>query len=430
MTMPTAVQGKKRSLQAELRETRARLAELEATLNAIRSGEVDAVVVEGPEGSRVFTLETSEEPYRILAERMNEGAATLTADGTILFCNARLAEMLGMAMEQVAGSTLFRLLGSESQVSELLAEATKNDVRAEAQLLRRDGSPVPVQLSLTQIPLAGEDGLCLVATDLSVQKRVEEEVRRLNAGLEEEVNQRTAELQTSNKELEAFTYAVAHDLRAPLRHIHAFSDMLASDAESKLSTEGKHFVECILTGTTRMEILLEALLNLSRLGRQPINRRRLELKQLVQGVIDDLATETTNRKIEWQIGELPAVSCDPELMRIVYTNLLSNAVKFTRKQERAVIEIGQQTSEEKVLLFVRDNGAGFDMRYADKLFGVFQRLHQQRDFEGTGIGLATVNRILHRHGGKIWAQSEPGKGATFYFTFEGAEARKAAAASD
>lgn len=428
--MPVAAQGKRRNLQAELRETQAHIAELEATLNAIRRGEVDAVVVEGPQGSRVFTLETSDEPYRILAERMNEGAATLTADGTILFCNARLAKMLDMPMEQVAGSTLFKLLASQSQAGEVLAEAAKNDVRAEAQLLRRDGSVAPVQLSVTQIPLAGNDGLCLVVTDLSAQKRVEEEVRRLNAELEAKVNQRTAELQTSNKELEAFTYAVAHDLRAPLRHIHAFSDMLACDAESKLSSEGKHFVECILAGTARMEILLEALLNLSRLGRQPVNCTNVDLKHLVHEVIDDLASETANRKIEWRVTELPAVSCDRELMRIVYTNLLSNAVKFTRKQPKAVIEIGQQTSEGRVLLFVRDNGAGFDMRYADKLFGVFQRLHQERDFEGTGIGLATVTRILHRHGGKIWTQSEPGKGAAFYFTFEGAEARKTAAAGE
>jgi len=206
--------------------------------------------------------------------------------------------------------------------------------------------------------------------------------------------------------------------------------MLACDAESKLSSEGKHFVECILAGTARMEILLEALLNLSRLGRQPVNCTNVDLKHLVHEVIDDLASETANRKIEWRVTELPAVSCDRELMRIVYTNLLSNAVKFTRKQPKAVIEIGQQTSEGRVLLFVRDNGAGFDMRYADKLFGVFQRLHQERDFEGTGIGLATVTRILHRHGGKIWTQSEPGKGAAFYFTFEGAEARKTAAAGE
>ena len=428
--MPVATKGKKRNLQAELRKTQARLAELEATLNAIRSGEVDGVVVDGPQGSRVFTLQTSEEPYRILAERMNEGAATLTADGTILFCNARLAEMLGMAMEQVVGSTLFRLLASESHMRELLAEAGNSDVRAEAQLLRKDGSVVPVQVSLTRIPLSENDGLCLVATDLSGQKRVEEEVRRLNAQLEEKVNQRTAELQTSNKELEAFTYAVAHDLRAPLRHIHAFSDMLTSDADSKLSSEGKHFVECILTGTTRMETLLEALLKLSRLGRQPINRRKLELGGLVGDVIKELTTETADRKIEWRIGALPTVSCDVELMRIVYTNLLSNAVKFTRKQSQTIVQVGEEQYEGRILLFVRDNGVGFDMRYADKLFGVFQRLHQERDFEGTGIGLATVHRILHKHGGKIWAQSEPGKGATFYFTFEGAEARKTAAASD
>ena len=211
---------------------------------------------------------------------------------------------------------------------------------------------------------------------------------------------RTSELLALNKELESFSYAVAHDLRAPLRHIHGFSDLLLHDGASTLSAESQHWLKCVLDGTGRMGKLLEDLLNLSRLGRQTVNRRRVGLKNLVQEVIDDLAPESANRLIEWKVGDLPATDCDPALARIVFANLLSNAVKFTRPRTTAVIEIGETVRNGERVLFVRDNGAGFDMKYVDKLFGVFQRLHLEKDFEGTGVGLATVQRILLKHGGK------------------------------
>ena len=191
---------------------------------------------------------------------------------------------------------------------------------------------------------------------------------------------------------------------------------------STLSAEGRHWLDCILTGTARMERLLEDLLDLSRFGRQTVTRRTIPLKRLVEEVIDDLAPETANRVFEWKLGDLPMADCDPALMRVVFVNLLSNAVKFTRPRTTATIEVGQKMLNGEPVLFVRDNGAGFDMRYAGKLFGVFQRLHLEKDFEGTGIGLATVQRILLKHGGRIWAEAEVDKGATFYFTFGGATA--------
>jgi light-regulated signal transduction histidine kinase (bacteriophytochrome) len=309
-----------------------------------------------------------------------------------------------------------------SELPELLRQACTSGVRSESQLRRQDGTLLPVQLSLSSIPLeeCGR-GICVVAADVSEQKRVEEEVRRLNVELEKQVSRRTAELQAANQELEAFNYAVAHDLRAPVRHIHGFSDILDQDAASTLSADGRHALDCIRTGTLRMERLLESLLNLSRFGRQAVHRENVPLKQLVEDVIADLTPEIVERQIEWKIGNLPAVDCDPALMKIVFANLLSNAVKFTRPRSVATIEIGQQMRKGERVLFVRDNGAGFDMKYADQLFGVFQRLHHDKDFEGTGVGLATAHRILQKHGGTIWAEAGLDKGATFYFTCEDKE---------
>jgi PAS domain S-box-containing protein len=417
--MPSVKSQAGQDSRGELKRLRTRVAELEATLKAIRNGEVDAIVVEGPQGSRVFTLQSSEEPYRILAEGMNEGVATLTEEGIILFCNARLAEMVGLPGEQLLGCSFSSVLPAEqrSELPELLRHAGTSGVRSETHLRRQNGALLPVQLSLSPIPLeeCGR-GVCVVAADVSRQKQIEQEVRRLNAELEQQVLRRTAELEAANQELEAFNYAVAHDLRAPLRHIHGFSDLLQHDSDAALSAEGRHSLDCILTATRRMERLLEALLNLSRFGRQSLQRRQVDLEKLVREVIDDLTPDLKDRQIDWKIRELPVVLCDLALMKIVFANLLSNAVKFTRVRAVATVEIGQRMVEGAPVLYVRDNGAGFDMRYAAKLFGVFQRLHRAEEFEGSGVGLATVQRILQKHGGRIWAEGEVDKGATFYFT--------------
>lgn len=233
--------------------------------------------------------------------------------------------------------------------------------------------------------------------------------------LERRVAERTAELAASNKELEAFTYSVSHDLRAPLRHIDGFSQLLLEQHSAELPEEGQRFVSRIRDGTRQMGQLVDDLLNLARVGRKELSRQVTGLNSLVEQVVAEMKRESASRSIEWKVQPLPFVECDPALMKQVFANLLSNAVKYTRPRERAVIEVGARNQNGQPVIFVRDNGVGFSMKYADKLFGVFQRLHRPEDFEGTGVGLATVQRIIHKHGGRVWAEAELNRGATFYF---------------
>jgi signal transduction histidine kinase len=243
-----------------------------------------------------------------------------------------------------------------------------------------------------------------------------ERFRTLNEELEHRVTQRTAELQATNKELEAFTYSVSHDLRAPLRRIDGFAKLLVDDYAANLPDEARHYLSRVREGTKQMGLLVDDLLNLARLGRQEVKLQVAGLSSIVERVATGLKRETEGRDIEWKIEPLPFVECDPALMEVVFTNLLSNAVKYTRPRPHAVIQVGAIQENGHPVIFVRDNGVGFSMKYADKLFGVFQRLHRAEDFEGTGVGLATVQRILHKHAGAIWAAAELDKGACFYFT--------------
>jgi signal transduction histidine kinase len=248
-----------------------------------------------------------------------------------------------------------------------------------------------------------------------------EQLRLANAALE----QRRSDLAAANKELEAFTYSVSHDLRAPLRHIDGFSKLLLEEHGPELSDQARHYLSRVRDGARRMGQLVDDLLSLSRVGRQEVRWQIVGLSSLVEEVRCDLKPETEGRQIDWRISSLPFVECDPALMKQVFANLLSNAVKFTRPRERAVIEVGTMTRNGQPVVFVRDNGVGFSMKYADKLFGIFQRLHRQEDFEGTGVGLATVQRIIHKHGGRVWAEGALDKGATFYFVFGEPEGRRA-----
>ena len=221
-----------------------------------------------------------------------------------------------------------------------------------------------------------------------------------------------------NRELESFSYSVSHDLRAPLRHIDGFTRILKEEYAPCLPADAVHYLDRVLTAVNHMGHLVDDLLNLGRIGRKELVRQTVKLDDIVRQAIDELPAGTEERGINWKITSLPEVDCDPGLLKLVFSNLLSNAVKFTRKVQTPSIEIGTKPSHGVTAFFVRDNGVGFNSKYADKLFGVFQRLHSQEDFEGTGVGLATVQRIISRHGGAIWANSEPGKGATFFFTLE------------
>jgi K+-sensing histidine kinase KdpD len=254
--------------------------------------------------------------------------------------------------------------------------------------------------------------------EVEQRRRRENEIRTLN----QELGKRAAELEASNKELESFTYSVSHDLRAPLRHMVGYSELLQRQASSLLDEKSQRFVRTILDSAKRMGNLIDDLLAFSRIGRAETKKAEVDLEQLVKEVVAEIGQDTKSRDIAWKIGALPLCTGDHSMLRLVIVNLVSNAVKFTSMRAPAEIEVGcVDRNENEVEVFVRDNGAGFDMQYANKLFGVFQRLHLPEQFEGTGIGLATVQRIIHRHGGKVRGEGAVDQGATFYFSLPKAQ---------
>jgi PAS domain S-box-containing protein len=281
---------------------------------------------------------------------------------------------------------------------------------------RRSGEFYTALLSMARVEVGGEWCVVSMVTDITQRKRAEEEVRRLNAELEQRVMERTEQLETANKELESFSYSVSHDLRAPLRAIDGFSRILQEDFPG-LSAEASRLIHSVRSNAQQMGRLIDDLLKFSRLNRQPLNKQNVNTAELVRQALQTLEPEREGRQVEITLGELPACLGDPGLLLQVWMNLLSNALKFTRKRDNAQIEIGSQVNERgETVYFIRDNGVGFDMQYAGKLFGVFQRLHRADEFEGTGVGLALVQRIIQRHGGHIWAEAQHDVGAKFSFT--------------
>jgi two-component system sensor histidine kinase/response regulator len=289
----------------------------------------------------------------------------------------------------------------------------REQLKRQAERLRaaHDELETRVRERTLQLAAANES----LRAEILERQRVEEQIRRLNAELEERVLSRTSELAQANQELEAFTYSVAHDLQAPLRNIRSYAEMLEESFGSQASPEAMEFVRRIGSRGRDMARLVSDLLNLSRISKQDLSRQEANLRGIVDEAIAAAKSEAEGRDIDWRIGELDPVRCDPGLIKQVFANLLSNAVKYTRPRAKARIEVGQTKQDGETTIYVRDNGVGFDMRYADKLFGVFQRLHPPGEFEGTGVGLATAARIVRKHGGSIWAKAEENKGATFYF---------------
>lgn len=344
--------------------------------------------------------------------------------GNVVSWNLGAERMFGYTADEILGRSVTCLLSPDrpEEESRILKEAIQGAThRFETVRIRKGGQPINVWLTVSPIrgPRGAIIGISSIARDITERKRAEEQIRQMNLELEQRVQDRTAELTAANREMEAFTYSVAHDLRAPLRHIDAFTRILHDDFAGVLPAEARRYLENIRNGSRNMSHLVDDLLNLARVGRQGLKRQPISLVALVKEVIADLHRDTEGRQIEWRIQALPMVEGDSGLLKQVYANLLGNAVKYSRPRAKAVIEVGSRKVNGETALFVSDNGVGFNMKYADKLFGVFQRLHRSEDFEGTGVGLATVDRIVRKHGGSIWAEAAENKGATFYFTMAG-----------
>jgi PAS domain S-box-containing protein len=283
---------------------------------------------------------------------------------------------------------------------------------------RRDGTKLTVasRWALQRDEHGQPTAILETNNDITERNRAQEEIRELNEELEQRVIERTRDLEAVNKELEAFAYSISHDLRAPLRHMAGFAELLQKHASALLDDKGRRYMVTILESAKRMGELIDDLLTFSRIGRAETQKTVVSMDQLVKEVVTEVQEDADARKINWSVRPLGTLYGDRSMLRVALVNLLSNAVKFTRERDPAEIEIGSSDGNEKELVFyVKDNGVGFDMKYLNKLFRVFQRLHRAEDFEGTGIGLATVQRIIQRHGGRIWAEGEVNRGASFYF---------------
>ena len=558
----------RQQLLDDLQELRERTTQAEDTLRAILGGEVDGLVVKTPEGDRVFTLSGADHPYRIMVETMNEGAVTLSADGTILFCNQRFADMVATPLEKITGNSICRFI-KPAQLTffkNFIRKASKED-RIEISFSAADGTCPSVLLSKSILRDTTVGSICLLATDVSelreaqqalqeshsqMELRVVERTRALresetltrshalrlqgildttpaiiwiahdrhcrkitgnhaayqfsrvkestnlaktvdntehlthyrvfkdglelqpedmpiqrvalsgeplwdyslefvfddgttrsllgniipmrdeqgelsgaiaafidvteHARVEEALKEKAAELTAANKELESFSYSVSHDLRAPLRAIDGFSRILERKYAGTLEKDALEKLNVIRTNTRKMDQFIDDLLAFSRLGRTAMSFAEVDMQNLIETVWTEIENANIDRQPVFKIKGLPSVLGDSSLLGHVLTNLLANAVKFSRHRTPAVIEVTCHRHDNEVVFCVKDNGAGFDMQYADKLFGVFQRLHTAEEFEGTGVGLAIVKRIIHRHGGRVWAESILNEGASFYFT--------------
>ncbi len=527
---------------SELEALRARLEELEETLRAIRSGEVDALVVSTPKGEQIYTLKGAEEPYRVVVEAMGEGAVTLGSNGIILYCNHRFAELVKAQHDQIISQPIYAwIIESEHErLGLMLAQGSVGIVRDELTLRARDGALVPAYFSMRSLPEGAGMGIAVITDltelklaqkkidervkelqelftlselaqrqDISLdrlyqevanalpkgwrypeiacariviadsefrtdnfkvshwmltapvrvhgtgvgkidvgylekkpeldegpflkeerqmlnaiaervgriteRKRAEEELSRHHLHLENMVEQRSSQFEAVTMELEGFAYSISHDLRVPLRAIDGFSNILLKRYQDKLDDEGKHYLTLVRENTNKLNQLFDQILALSRMGRQRMAISEVDMEQLVRNVFDELKPAFAGRELAVQIKPLPRCEGDLAMMRQVWVSLLDNAIKFTRKKSAAAVEVGGRTEGRENIYYVKDNGAGFDMQYADRLFGVFQRLHGVDEFEGTGVGLAIVKRIVTRHGGRVWAEGKVNEGAVFYF---------------
>ena len=371
-------------------------------------------------------LKTSTKEVLDLKAALDEHAIVAITDpqGKITYVNDKFCAISKYSREELLGQD-HRTINSEFHPKEFIRDLwmtiTHGKVwHGEIKNKAKDGSFYWVDTTI--VPFLNEQGkprqYVAIRADITARKAAAEEIAQLNAELEQRVTRRTAELKLANEELEAFSYSISHDLRAPLRAMGGFSRMLEKQMGGQISDEARNSLERIRVNAAKMGELIDGLLDFSSLNWMPITKAKVAPADIARAVYEEMRPETGSRRVEIEIAELPVCQGDANLLKQVFANLLSNALKYSRERDPAVIKVGWRKEEGETIYFVQDNGAGFDMEYAGKLFRVFQRLHRADQFEGTGVGLAIVHRIIHRHGGRIWAEARENQGATFYFTLE------------
>ena len=378
-------------------------------------------------------LEDKTRLFECVLDSMSEGVVAADEQGKFILWNPAAEQILGRGPSDIPREqwTQYYEVYRPDKVTLLpvdetpLALALRGQTGTVDMHIRKPGAAEGVWVAGSSNPLMRKDGKTIggvvALRDITSMKAQEQEIRKLNDELEHKVAQRTAQLEATNKELMSFTYSAAHDLRTPVRHINGYAHLLIEELGSGITPEVQALLQRVKAGADRIGILLDDLLNLAGLSRSGLKLQVSGLKSIVEEVVTELSQEWSGRDIEWRIGELPFVECDRGLMKQLFQNLLSNAVKFTGPRQRAIIEVGVRDCQGVPAVFVRDNGVGFNMEHAGKLFGVFQRLHRDEDFEGTGVGLAIAERIVDKHKGRIWAEAELDRGATFFFTIGSSE---------